>query len=335
MLDFSHVLNTPGYDVQQFMGVSSATASTGAGGQQWQTWRKPRGAKFVYMLAVGGGASGGTGTNTATTSGGGGGGGSGAQSTLLIPAMFVPDVLYILCGMGGRPAATIATATAGVGGTVTYISAEPFETVVPLTNSVFLLAGGGGGGTAASVTVAGGAGAAGGAGTIATAPLAGKGQYFFLAGQAGTTGGNGTAGTAGGTLTIPATGLMVMGGTGGGGKTATVFGTGGPITSAPGGVSALNTDIWPLSIPADTAATGATPAGVGRHGIILKNSIMNFGGAGGGASDETSGGIAGAGGNAAPGSGGGGAGGSSVTAGVTTLARPGDGGDGFVFMISF
>jgi hypothetical protein len=52
MLDFSHVLDTPGYDIQKFIGHSSATASTGAGGQQWQTWRKPRGAKFVYMVVL-------------------------------------------------------------------------------------------------------------------------------------------------------------------------------------------------------------------------------------------------------------------------------------------
>ena len=335
MLDFNHILNTPGYDLQQFTSVNSQPPATGAGGQQWQTWRKPRGCNFVYFLGVGGGGSGAPSNNAGTGAGGGGGGGSGAQASVLLPAMFVPDVLYIQAGMGGKPAATIVSATAGTSGNTTYISVEPFETVIPLTNSVVLIAPGGGGGSAVAGTGAGAAGAAGVAPTIATMPLAGRGQYSLLAGQIGTTGGNGTAGTTGATLTIPVTGLMVTGGTGGGGVFATgpVSGTGGAITSAPGGVSALNTDIWPLSIPAATAAVTATPAANGVNGIIVKNMMMNFGGSGGGAASTTAGGIAGAGGNGAPGSGGGGAGASNST--VTTLARPGEGGDGFVYIISF
>ena len=50
---------------------------------------------------------------------------------------------------------------------------------------------------------------------------------------------------------------------------------------------------------------------------------------------STSGGIAGAGGNGAPGSGGGGSGGASSSVGLTTLARPGNGGDGFVIVMSW
>jgi hypothetical protein len=332
MLDFNHVLSTPGLDLQSFIAVNSAVPSTGSGGQQWQTWRKPRGCKFVYMIGVGGGASGGTGTNTATTSGGGGGGGSGAQAAVMIPAFMVPDVLYIQCGHGGRQPAALVAGAAGVAGIVTYISIEPFTTN-PTTNDLFLIAPGGSGGTAATTAVAGGAGLGGIAPTIATMPLAGRGFFSLFNGQNGSSGG-GVPGN-GANVTIPTTGVMVTGGSGGGGKSATVFGTGGTITTPTGGVSTGSTDFFPLSITAAVAAAGATPAGIGRDGIIVRNMIMNLGGAGGGSASETSGGIAGAGGNGAPGCGGGGAGGSSVTAGVTTLARPGNGGDGFVLIASW
>ena len=334
MLDFNHVLSTPGLDLQSFVAINSAVSGTGSGGQQWQTWRKPRGCKFVYMIGVGGGASGGTGTNTANTSGGGGGGGSGAQASVMIPAFMVPDVLYIQCGQGGRQPATIVTATAGVAGIITYISIEPFTTN-PTTNDLFLIASGGSGGSPASTT-AGGAGSGGGtAPTIATMPLAGRGFYSLFAGQNGGAGGNGTAGTAGTGVTVPVTGLMVTGGGGGGGKILGTFGAGSVITSPTGGVSTGSSDFFPLTAATPAAATGATPAGIGRDGMIIRNMMMNLGGGGGGAASETSGGIAGAGGNGALGCGGGGAGGSSVTTGVTTLARPGDGGDGFVLIASW
>ena len=45
-------------------------------GNTWQTWQKPRGCKFVYMLVIGGGAGGGggqSGTGVGRTGGGGGG----------------------------------------------------------------------------------------------------------------------------------------------------------------------------------------------------------------------------------------------------------------------
>ena len=55
MLDFNHVLATPGYDLQEFYGQSGTTLL------QWQTWRKPRGVNWVYMIGVGGGGGGSTG----------------------------------------------------------------------------------------------------------------------------------------------------------------------------------------------------------------------------------------------------------------------------------
>ena len=286
---------------------------------QWQTWRKPRGVKNVYMIGVGGGSSGAVGNNTGTTNAGGAGGGSGGQTCVWIPAFFVPDVLYIQCGAGGRQPTTLIGGQIQQGGGPTYVAIEPSSTLT--ANMTVLLANGG---VAGAVT--GGAVA-----TIAGMPQAARGFYTFFVGQSGTTGGA-AGSSSGGTLSFPVTGLMVMGGTGGAGGGNPSGGTGGTI-SAP-----IGTPVNDFFLPGQsggTGASGATPAGAGRSGMIVRNFIMNYGGWGGGGASNTSGGVAGAGGNGAPGSGGGGSGGSTTVAGANTLARPGNGGDGFVIVMSW
>ena len=129
MLDFNHILNTPGVDIQYFYGDTSTTLV------QWKTWIKPRGVKFVYIMAVGGGSGGGNGLNSATTSGGGPGGGSGAQSACLLPAQFVPNTLYIQAGNGGLGAST--TAGTGAAGTISYVCAEPNTTLAAALTMCF------------------------------------------------------------------------------------------------------------------------------------------------------------------------------------------------------
>ena len=320
MLDFNHILSNPNIDVQTFIGQAQTTAGASSG--EWKTWRKPRGAKFVYMIAVGGGASGGCALNTGTTSGGGPGGGSGAQSNLMIPAMFLPDVLYIQAGLGGSQPATLVSAALGVAGTITYVALEPWNTLA--AGLTVLFASPGTATTAATTTAGGTGGTAAVIATIANMPLAGRGAYQFFAGQAGTAGGTST--TAGVAQTYPTTGLMVQGGAGGGGNNA------GTSNFAGGQINLVGFgDNYP-AILGGTAASGATPAGAGAGGLILKPFIYT-GGTGGGGSTATAGGIAGAGGNGAPGCGGGGAGGSNST--VNTLARPGDGGPGFVYIYSW
>jgi len=312
MLDFNHVLATPGIDVQYFTGQSTATLT------QWQTWRKPRGVKNIYILGVGGGGGGAVGANTAATNAGGSGGGSGAQTCVWIPAMFVPDVLYVQTGAGGQQPAVLVSAAAQVAGVPTYVALEPSTTLTP--NMTLLLANGG------TNVISGGTLA-----TIAGMPLAARGSYTFFVGQSGT--GGGTAGSgAGTTLSVPISGIMVQGGAGGGGGGSATGGTGGPM-AAPSG-SPIN-DFFLPTRTGGTSASGATPATAGGSGIITRNFIMNYGGLGGGGASDTSGGVAGAGGNGAPGSGGGGSGGSTTTAGANTLARPGNGGDGFVIILSW
>ena len=283
---------------------------------QWQTWRKPRGVKNVYMLGVGGGSSGTVGANTAATNAGGQGGGSGGQTCVWIPAFFVPDVLYIQCGAGGRHPTTLVSLQLQQGGGPTYVAIEPSSTLT--ANMTVLLANGGPSGVTNGGTLA----------TIAGMPLAARGSYTFFAGQAGTAGGAAGAGS-GGNQTFPVSGIMVMGGSGGGGGGSATGGIGGAL-SVP--LGAPYNDFFLFTYPGGTAASGATPAGAGFSGPVMKNFIMNYGGMGGGGASNTSGGQAGAGGNGAPGSGGGGSGGATD---ITTLARPGNGGDGFVIVMSW
>ena len=321
MLDFNHILATPGYDTQYFQGSSTVTL------RQWQTWKKPRGVNWVYMIGVGGGGGGGASRNNSTTSAGGGGGGSGAQTTVLIPAQFVPDILYVQAGNGGAGGTYTGTSgpVSGNNGLPTYVAIEPSTTLT--ANMTLLLANAGQGGGLGSAT-AGTAGTAGTVATIAGMCLAGRGVFNFLAGQAGGTGG--TTAAAGTSITPPTTGLRVTGGAGGGGQATTVPQLGGAISAIAG---ALGTDFFPLPLSAGAVASGATPAAVSTSGFISKNFLFNFGGAGGSGSTNTAGGTSGNAGNGAPGSGGGGGGGENSAAGG--VSKSGNGGPGFVYIISW
>jgi len=310
MLDFNNILSTPGMDVQYFSGQSTATLT------QWQTWRKPRGVKNIYMIGVGGGSSGAVSSNAAASNAGGGGGGSGAQTCVWIPAFFVPDTLYVQCGAGGRQPAVLVSAATQVGGVPTYIAIEPSTTLT--ANMTLLVANGGASGAVTGGTVA----------TIAGMPLAARGYYTFFVGQSGTAGG--AVNTASNAVTYPVTGLMVMGGAGGGGSSGSSLGGGaGGGFTVPAG-SPINDFFLPTYAGGSAPSAGASDTG--RAGAVMKNFIMNYGGAGGGGEGLTSGPAAGGGGDGAPGSGGGGAGGSTLSA---TLARPGNGGDGFVIIMSW
>lgn len=318
MLDFSHVLATPGLDLQTFIGPTTTTL------REWQVWRKPRGVKFIYLIGVGGGGSGGTGVNSATTSGGGAGGGSGAQTVVMIPAFMVPDTLYIQCGAGG-----IGPTTSGAQGTVgqpTYVAIEPSTTLTANMTLLFANPGAVTSVTVATTVTGGQAGTAAAAATIANMPLAGRGFYNFLAGQIGSVGGSST--TAGIAQTLPATGLMVTGGTGGGGANGNAPSAGGVINAVTG---ALGQDFFPATAGGVAAVLG-TPASAGSS-YITRNYLMNYGGTGGGGGTTTAGGTAGAGATGAPGCGGGGGGGATTT--NTTIGKGGDGGPGFVLIASW
>jgi hypothetical protein len=317
MLDFNNVLATPGVDIQSFFGTSDAAAQTATNLTDWRTWVKPRGVNWVYMIGVGGGASGvgGTFTNASAASAGAAGGGSGAQSMLLIPAIFVPSVLYVQTGLGGRQGTAITSALPSVAGTATYVAIEPTTTTTSNTNLFFLLANG-----AASTT--------GGTATAMSGnfPLAGRGWSQNFAGQNGGAAGA-TQNGAGGAITLPTTGLMVTGGAGSGGK---------DVVAAPGGAGGAITGVGLggtlPTLPGGVAATAALAGGLGVNGGRIKP-YMFYGGSGGGSGAFAATGInsvGSSGGNGGPGCGGGASG-----PGYTTTGRAGDGGDGFVYIISW
>lgn len=264
------------------------------------------------MLCIASGGNGGTGAIGAnSTAAGGGGGGSGSQSTLVIPVMFLPDVLYVSCAMAGAGGRAVVAQTPNNVGNSNILSAA---------------SAGGSGGNASGAT-AGAAGAAGGLPAVSSHSLSGIGIFSFIAGQAGIIGGTTVAGAA---LTLPTTGLIVTGGTGGGGlPAAAATGTNGGSFTVP----AAPTIFVPQ--PGGVGPSVATnPADPGAHGFQGLNGLLySYGGAGSSSTHGTATGgglVQAAGGNGGPGSGGGGMGGALTgsTAAVASL-----GGEAFCAII--
>lgn len=271
MLDTSHLPRLQNADIQIFTSFGD-----------WQVWTKPRGASMCYMLLLGagGGASGGT------TTTGGGGGASGCQSALVIPAVFLPDRLFVRLGAGGAGGAHDAS---GSDGGISYVSTMADTTA----RNLYLIANGGNGGTNSS----GGASTA--ASTLSNCPRGGMGIASFLASQAGT--------TQSANVTFPTTGLVVSGGPGGIGGT----GNGQGILSIPMGND-------PTGMTLSGSVAGAP--GTGNFGdpslIMWKPFLILTGGTSGGSGGAGTGGNGttgsygcggGGGGRAATGTGGGGA----------------------------
>jgi hypothetical protein len=266
-------------------------------GGTWQTWIKPRGAKMVNIICNGSGAGGGGGFQSTGTKSGGGSGGSGATARLTINANLLPDILYILPGIGGIGGLGGAPATAGSLGQNSFVS------LIPITGSVSnvvlrsgtLPAVGGTAGTTSSS-----AGAAETIGVIGNNIFANLGTFTFQAGTVGQAGWNTAVVNTG-----PTNFIVGAGGGGGGGLGGAVTATG-VFPSL--GAAALNTN--------------------GQDGpIYYKPTLMLYGGRGGGGATSGNGGN---GGNGAPGCGGGGGGG-SFNVGVNA-GNGGRGGDGFVII---
>ena len=273
-------------------------------GGTWQTWIKPRGAKLVNIICVGSGSGGGGGFQAATGSrSGGGGGGTGATSRLTIDANLLPDILYVLVGVGGQGGLGGSPPTSGSSGQNSFVCLIPDTSSV---SNIVLRSGttSSRGGNAGVNT--GGNGTAGIAETInvvANNIFVNLGTLTFQAGVNGSIGGAINAQN----LSIS---NFITGGIGGSGTTpgGTINGTGVfPTISA----SPLNTN--------------------GQDGIILyKPTLMLYGGSGGGGSAVGTSLNGGNGGNGAFGAGGGG-GGSSTNTGVNA-GNGGRGGDGFTII---
>lgn len=303
MLDFSHLPNE-GLSIQKFV-TPSATG-------EWSTWTKPRGCKMFYLIVSAGGSGGsaGFGNTAGTARGGGGGGGGGAVSILMIPSIFIPDILYLNIGAGGKGGigtnngSVPGLATAGGNTTIALVSGTAQGAQMYLTAT-----GGAVGATANAVT-----GATGGAGgTVSARTDMHLSGWGFLTASPGIIGGSGgvPTGSSGSTPNVTTLSALQSGGGGGGG-----LGTNNTDTT--GGSVGNNTQFY---------FSGAQAVGqIASGGFIFQKYFHPIGGTGGGTNSAGKG-ING--GDSLYGTGGGG-GGAGLTGG-----DGGKGGDGYIFIIGW
>jgi hypothetical protein len=172
----------------------------------WQTWNKPRNAKFIEIFCLGGGGGGATGSsNTGNASGGNGGTASGYVRGL-IPAFLLPDTLYILVGKGGLGSTT--NISNGTGGGISYVGLQPSTSEQTLICKSM---------TNVSTT---------NAPTVSVVSLSAFGNLGLFTAIAGL----GFVGAGANTTALASS--LVTSGAGGGSKTSTTFNTGGNILPA-------------------------------------------------------------------------------------------------------
>ena len=260
-------------DVQMFLPQSTTTTT-------WQQWIKPRGATMVYMLCVGGGGGGGFGfaglSNTAR--GGGGGGGSGAINSLILPAVFLPDVLKVSAGPGGIGG---NSPTGGSSGVASYISMGNGLTLGTASPNIILRAFGGGPGSSGSATAAGTAGAGAGLTTNFSHGI-GLGLFNNIAGLGGVAGGVQT-GAQGTTLTNVWNTLTIGGGAGGAGiNTPTQVGFAGGHINLQAALDFADGTFAPSTAfrAGGVAGTLTLPGGNGNAGVESLKPFLNTGGSG-------------------------------------------------------
>jgi hypothetical protein len=300
MLDISHIPSQQ-KDTQIFYAQS--------GSNSWQTWQKPRNAKFIQIFCLGSGAGGqGGGLNPAASSANGGGGGASAgYSKCIYPSFLLPDTLYIQVGLGGAGGAGASSAgngPAGTSGSISYVSLSPTaSSVVVLAQSNTLAPAGGGPGT--------GNGTPGNAPTIWSTTS----NPFTTFGLISIT--NGAIGLSGATSvgTTALTASIVTSGCGGGTKPSASQAAGGTLTAA--------------SVILTTQLNGGSVGGgAGLDGYGSMNPLCGTGGSGGGGNLTGNGGR---GGDGWYGSGGAG-GGAGLSTGGFRGGNGGRGGDGLVII---
>lgn len=298
------------------------------GGNSWQVWNKPRGAKMIAAMCVGAGGGGGGGSthtnNFSTTwqSAGGGGGGAGGMGFGIWPAFFVPDVLYVNVGAGGVGGTNgFTTGTNGMigqtgsSGWPTRISVQPTTATVEVN---FLMARGGGGGGGASGSAQGLAGAAG----IATSSDCPLGQIGIFQRNPSSTGSiGGTAAASGADLSLLT--FPILGGCGGGqSRNGPVQRNGGGISGSQGRSPAISLGSSLLTLSGGFASSTWT----GRNGGYIFPYIYGGTGAAGNGNGNCE-----SGGNGFMGSGGGGGGGARWQNFAPT-GSGGTGGNGFAII---
>ncbi len=310
MLDLNHLSKPTTGSTDYFFGKSSTL------GGSWEIWEKPRGINMINITCIGGGGGGGGGASntSATARGGGAGGSSGGFTTLSIPAIYLPDSLYVSAGAGGLGGAPGNPAALGTVGTGSYVALAPYTTLTGIY-TVCYANGGTVSAVQASSTVTSTAPGAVAAATIANMLIAGLGNFSALAGQVGGAGGLFNNGV-GGAISFPVTGLLLSGGAGGGGGSS----TGGAVNAS---VQASYVYFSTL-----TGGTSGNPATDGRSGYQIQQPLLSIGASGGGAGSNN---------NAAAGNGrpGGIGCGGSGGGGGSTGGTGGAGGPGLVIIQSW
>lgn len=282
------------------------------GATDFFSWEKPRGARTVYIWVLGAGGGGGAGLTGAAASarGGGGGGGGGAICRTIIPAQFLPDILYVRVGKGGLGGASSGNA-GGTGG-ISFVALVNDITAASnfIVNSSSIGGGAVGGVAGTSAGAQAGGAAAGQAANSASGPFLVLGTFVSQTGVNGSAAG--ALGSPGAAQT-QFVGTVISGGAGG------------------GSVNTNNTDV---AGGAQTAlgpflglAGGVAGGGNGNDGVTNLRPFYASGGSGGGTNGAA--GTGGKGGNGGLGCGGGGGGG-AVTGGAG-----GNGGDGLIVIITY
>ena len=292
-----------GASFHKWMGAKADAGIT----TSWQSWTRPKNAKWLWLLVGNGGQGGGGGRSGGaggTARGGGGAGGTGPVSTLIIRASLLPRELFILTGAGGAGGAAGAPGVTPADAAISMICISPNP---PASNSGPLLVltggnGGGHGGDGGTTTTAAG----GGGGVINSTGI----NYWVNAGIANytispLTGGAGASGALAANAAAISMSTNVhyaFPGTGGGSAdTSDGVGNGGNYTSLPAIVGPAH----------DGGVGGATGGADGTQGRLVRLApFLSIGGTGGGAGGAT--GNGGIGGNGGPCAGGGGGGGGIV-----------------------
>ena len=294
MLDFGHLPKPQNGTIDYFPGFSST-----AGGS-WEVWNKPKNCMFIRILCLGGGGGGASGFPSATTNarGGGGGGSSCVLMTVTIPAIFLPDRLYVSAGVGGRGgASSTSISNGGTSGVTSYVS------IAPSAVAIYVVCHSPGGTNAAAASnSAGGIGAGGPGFTNADQLQAFQGHINGFSATGGNNGGAAT-GAVGSNINYPTASVLLSGGAGGGGGAGFA---GGNITAPTQTVY----NLLPTLTGGVAGSAGSTIGGNGSDGVELYQPLLATGGSGGGSSfDGTAKGGDGGDGGFGCGGGGGGAGG--------------------------
>lgn len=304
MNGFNHIPNKEGSNTFFFYANASGSESG-----SFQVWNKPVGASMVHFLVIGGGGGGGSGACSSSAVGSGSGGGGGAPAGMYngyIPAVLLPNTIYLQVGYGGAGGASVSGAgriagNSGSAGTISYVCLYPeINSGSILIQSSFTTAPGGAGANLANT-------AAAGAAPAVTATDTNCLRWLVMAPNQVTT----QTAAANGALSNATAGFLthaglLTGGSGGGGVNGITGGGAGNI---------FMTDI---------AASFGQNVTNGSAGFFSWKPFIATGGAGG-----NGGGPAGAsgvsGGKGAYGCGGGGGG-----AGRLASGKGGDGGDGLI-----